>query len=300
MYYKHSGRFTLGGLLVGTITAGTGSLILAYIYARGIILIPDAKLAALATLAFGALIGVATGYSLIFGKVRNEQVGLAVTGGISALALYASWAMWVSLVLKSQQVEDVRWTKLVQHPGAVWDLICLINRYGTWGLSNGSATNGWALWVIWFLEAVFVIGAALFCGIGVLNHRPFCEACGGWCSRGAKLLLAPPSDVAQLKLQLEANDLRSLENLGPGNKAVDHLVVVLHSCEQCRQFHTMSLTHVTIRRTKTGKPNINNTVVAQHMLIGAGQAEGLRQLWEKVAQTAKISPPKANAAAAGK
>ncbi len=36
------------------------------------------------------------------------------------------------------------------------------------------------------------------------------------------------------------------------------------------------------------------------MLIGAGQAESLRQLSEKAAQTAKISPPKANAAAAGK
>ena len=300
MFYKHSGRFTLGGLLVGTITAGAGSLILAYIYARGIILIPDAKLAALATLAFGALIGVTAGYGLMFGKVRNEQVGLAVTGGISALALYASWAMWVTFVLKNQQVEDVRWTKLVQHPGALWDLICLINRYGTWGLSSGSATNGWALWVIWILEAVFVIGAALFCGIGILNHRPFCEACGRWCSRGAKLLLAPPSDVAQLKLQLEANDMRSLENLGPGNKAVDHLVVVLDSCEQCRQFHTMSLTHVTIRRTKTGKPNINNLIIVQHMLVGTGQAEALRQLSEKVAQTAKINPSKTNAAAAGK
>jgi hypothetical protein len=300
MFYKHSGRFTLGGLLIGTITAGAGSLILAYIYARGIIVIPDAKLAAIATLAFGALIGVAAGYGLMFGKVRNEPVGLAVTGAVSALALYVSWAMWVSFVLKSQQVDEVRWTKLVQHPGALWDLMCLINRYGTWGLSSGSATNGWALWVIWILEAVFVIGAALFCGIGVLNHRLFCEACGLWGSRGAKLMLAPPSDVAQLKLQLEANDLRPLENLVPGNKAVDHLVVVLDSCEQCRQFHTMSLTHVTIRRTKTGKPNINNTVIARHMLIGAGQAEALRQLSEKVAQTAKIIPPKTNAAAAGK
>ena len=300
MYYKHSGRFGLGGLVVGLVTGGAGALILAYVYARGIILIPEAKLAAIATLAFGGLIGVAAGYGLVWGKVRNEPVALAVTGTISALALYVSWAMWVPLILESQHLRSISWMKLAQHPSTLWNLMCLINQYGTWGLSSGSATNGWALWGIWILEAVFVIGMALFAGFAVLNHHPFCETCERWCTRGAKLVLAALPDMAQLRLQLEANDPRAIENLGPGNKAADHLLVVLDSCEQCRQFHTMSLTHVMIRKSKTGKPTISNKVIVQHLRIGAGQAETLRQLSEKVIQTAKIDPPKANAAAAGK
>jgi hypothetical protein len=167
-------------------------------------------------------------------------------------------------------------------------------------LSSGSATNGWALWVIWILEAVFVIGAALFCGIGVLNRRPFCEACGRWCRPAVKLFLAPPQDVTQLKLQLEANDLRTLENVGPGSKTADHLIVVLNSCEQCRQFHTISVTHTMVRRTKMGKPNITTQTIVKHLLVGPEPSETLRQLSEKVAQAAKIHPPKANAAATGK
>ena len=300
MYYKHSGRFSLWGLIVAAVTGSAGALVLAYLYAHGLILIPEVKLAAISTLAFGGLIGVAAGYGAIWGKVRNAPVTLAVTGAISALGLYLSWAVWVPAVLESQHVKNLTWTRLAQHPRAMWELICLINQYGTWGMSSDSATTGGALWGIWILEAVSVIGMALFASYAVLNHRPFCESCERWCTRGAKMVLAAPADMAQLKLQLEANDLRALENLGAGNKAIDHLVAVLDTCEQCRQFQTMSLTHVTIQRSKTGRANINHKTIVKHLLIGPGQAETLRQLSQKVAQTAKIDLPKSNAAAAGK
>jgi hypothetical protein len=182
----------------------------------------------------------------------------------------------------------------------MWELICLINQYGTWAMSGDSATKGSVLWGIWILEGGSIIGMALLAAYAVLNHRPFCETCERWCTRGAKIVLAAPADMAQLKLQLEANDLRALENLGAGNKATNHLVAVLDSCEQCRQFQTMSLTHVTIQRSKTGKATINHKNIVKHLLIGPGQAETLRQLSQKVAQTAKIDPPKVDAAAAGK
>jgi len=299
MYYKHSGRFNLAGLVIAALVGGAASLVLAFAYGHGVIYIPEVRLAALATLAFGALVGLATGQGLVWGKVRNDSVGMAVSGAISALALYLSWAMWVSAILETQHVTDVSWTQLAQHPGALWHLMCLINQYGTWAISSGSATNGWALWLIWFFEAALVIGAGVFAGIGILGHHPFCESCGCWCSRGAKFVLAAPQNVPQLKLQLEANDFRSLESLGSGNKATDHLVVALDSCERCRQFHTMSLTHTTIRKSKTGKPTISNTMIVQHLLVGAGQADVVRHLSDTLGQATE-TVPKVNAAAAGK
>jgi len=301
MYYKHSGRFSLGGLLIAAIVGCAGSLILAYVYAWGIILIPEVHLAFIATLGFGALIGVSVGYGQIWGKVRNGSVGIALTGAISTLALYASWAMWVPFVLDSQHVEHISWIKLAQHPAALWNLVCTINQYGTWSTSsNGSATNGWELWGIWFLEAVSVIGMAIVAEIGVLNHLPFCESCEAWAKRGAKIILSAPQNSAQFKRQLESNDWSALESLGAGNKAASHLVVVLDSCEQCRQFHTMSLTLVNIGRTKLGKPTVDNKMIVQHLLIGPAQADTLRQLSTRVTQAAKLEPPKANSAAAGK
>jgi len=302
MYYKHSGRFSLGGLLIAAAVGCAGSLILAYVYAWGLPLIPEVHLAGLATVAFGGLAGVSIGYGQIWGKVRNSAVGIALATAISTLALYVSWAAWVPFVLDSQHVEHhISWIKLAQHPAALWNLICIINQDGTWSTSSsGSPTNGLELWGIWAVEAVSVIGMAIFAEIGVLNHRPFCESCERWCTRGAKMLLAPPANVTQLKLQLEANDFKALENLGTGNKATSHLIVVLDNCEQCRQFYSMSLTHVLIGRTKLGKPTVSNKTIVQHLLIDAGKAETLRQLSEKVVQAAKIAAPQSSTAAAGK
>src|ERR1700675_4886207 len=90
MYYKHSGRFTLGGLMLGLLAGGVSAPLLAYVYARGIILIPDEHMAVLATVAFGALMGVAVGCGLVWGKVRNQLVACAAAGVLSMLALYLS------------------------------------------------------------------------------------------------------------------------------------------------------------------------------------------------------------------
>ena len=113
------------------------------------------------------------------------------------------------------------------------------------------------------------------------------------------MVLAAPQNTAQLKGQLESSDLRPLEILGPGNGATDHLSVVLDTCQHCRAFHAMSLTRVTIRRSKLGKPTISKTTIVQHLILGQGQAEGLRQLSEKMTQAAKLNPARANATAAG-
>jgi len=301
MYYKHSGRFSLGGLVIAGFVGCVAAVILAYAYGRGIIYIPEVKLAAFAAIAFGCLVGVATGYGLVWGKIRNDRVGSLFSAGVSALALYLSWTVWVASTLESQHVQNLSWIALAERPGALWNVVCMINQYGTWGMSSGSTTTGWALWIIWFLEAVCVIGGGAFVGLAVLRAHVFCESCGNWCKRGAKLMLAPPSpDVAQLKLQLEANDLHSLESLGPGTKGTDHLDVALDSCPQCRQFHTMTVVHTMIQRSKAGKPTVTNHTIVKHLLIGPGHAEILRQLSEKVSPAAKIAPSKVNMAAAGK
>lgn len=300
MYYKHSGRFSVGGVAIGLAVGAVSSFLLAAIYSVGIILIPEVHLAALATIAFGGLIGVATGYGLVWGKVRNARVTSTAAGILSCCALYVSWAMWVHNVLRMERVRTARWTTLAARPAALWDLITMINHYGTWGLAHGSPTTGWALWVIWSLEAVTVVGLGVLAAWGILHLRPFCETCGCWCGRAAKVLLAPPQDPGQLKRLMENNDLRALENLSPAVKGSDHLIVQLNSCKHCCQFHTLSVTYMMIRRNKLGQAHVSNTTLVKQLQIGPGEAEFVRQLSEKVKQTAKIGPPKANAAAAGK
>src|SRR5579862_5985975 len=168
----------------------------------------------------------------------------------------------------------------------LWGLICAINQDGTWSLGHDAVTKGTTLWSVWIVEAAMVIGIAISIQIAILGLHAFCERCERWCTRGAKIALGLPQNLTQLKLQLEANDLRSLETLGPANPGADHLLAELDSCSQCRQLDTLSLTLTTIRKKK----------VIEHLLIGPTSAQLLRQLSEKTTMAAKL----VKAAAAGK
>lgn len=235
----------------------------------------------------------------MWGNVRNRNVTAAIAAVPAALALYISWSLWIAAIFERGAGKHIRWARLAQHPSAVWSLMKWINQYGTWGLNSGEATKGWALWGIWALEGALVIGLGIGAAIAVVQYRPFCEACNRWCRRGARMFLAPPPDAQQLKLQLESNDLRPLQALGPGAKGGDHLVVNLHSCDQCRQFHTLSLTHVTIRRKKFGHPQISSKTIVRQLVVGPGEAQTLRQLSEQLAQSPKLAAERARGAAAG-
>ncbi len=151
MYYKHSGHFSVGGLLIAAAIGSAAALLLGFSYSHGLVLISDERMAVLATAAFGCLLGAAVGYGLVWGKVRNQPVAAAVTSTVSAFALYISWAVWVSLTLASQNIDSISWMELAEHPGMLWELMCAINQDGTWSLGRSPVTKGAELWAVWLI-----------------------------------------------------------------------------------------------------------------------------------------------------
>ena len=302
MYYQQSGRYSLGGLFTGAAIGLAASAILAYAYGRGLILISDAHFAAFATIAFGAAVGAITGYGMVLGNVRNEKASIAVSAVVALIALYVSWAVWVAATLRSDpEASDVSWLGLALRPDALWKTICVINQYGTWTLGEGKseATHGAELWAIWVAEAAAVIGVAPSVAVHIFHLRPFCETCGCWAERGARLKKAAPANLAQLKRHLETKDLQPLADLEPSNKD-NNLSIALNSCPRCRLFHTLSLTHTTVTRSKLGRRTLRNNVILRHLIVRPEQAETLRLLSVSGNSTPGIGVTKINAAAAGK
>lgn len=300
MYYKHSGRFSVGGVALGSALGCAAAIILGYIYGRGSILIDDERFAFLITIAFGAFTGLCAGYGMVLGKVRNQNLNLVVQACTAVIALYVSWAAWVVDIVRHYQVETAGWIEYAKNPGVLWRAVCYINQYGTWSLGKGDATKGAALWAVWIVEAAMVIGLAMTIGYEVLRYHAFCDRCELWCRRGAKLTLSVPPNTALLKRQLESNDWRSFESLNSGNKNASHLEVELDSCDQCRQLNTLSLTYVSITRDKLRRVRTSKDNIVRHLLISAAQAENLKQLSTKVELAAKLAPPKISAANVGK
>lgn len=301
MYYQQSGRFSIGGVLVGLAAGLAGAFVSAYAYSFGLIHIPDAHLAAFATMAFGAAVGAGAGFGLVWGHVRNRNVALTAGAVSSALALYVSWAIWIEEVLERDGGTAINWTRLIQHPSDVWFMMKLINRYGTWTFDNGKTpTTGWQLWIVWVIEAVLAIGIGMAVTILVQRRHAYCETCGHWCRREARLFLSPAADVNQLKMQVEAKNLQALEALGLGSKNGDHVQVELESCGSCGQFHTLSVGQVTIRKKKFGHPQVASCKLVRQMIVGAEEAQTIRQLSEKLVLAPRVSVQKARGAAAGR
>src|SRR6476619_628739 len=86
LYYKHSGRFTPFGVLVGIFVGFAGSLPIAWLYRYGIIEMPYNKLRASSTLFFALGIGWTTGIGLVFGKGRSGWISGVVGATVSSLA----------------------------------------------------------------------------------------------------------------------------------------------------------------------------------------------------------------------
>ena len=288
--YKHSGKFTPIGILAGVITGLVAGSLLAYIYAWGTIKIDDQKMAVLATLAYGAAIGLAAGYGMKLGKVRNSKVGIAVASVLAAGSLYISWAFWVENIIVRSQQDDVNPYALMTHPQVLWDLIKTINQYGTWGLSEGDVTKGAVLWAIWALEAVAILYAAGVAAYLLLEMQPFCEKCQFWCSSNEKLCLSA-GDPIFIRRSLAKRDLAFLEKLGPGDKRTNYITAQLHSCPSCGDLNTLTLTQTAVIRSQKWyqRTSMRRTELVKKFLLSRPEADAFRNTAHNVKQVAKAA-----------
>lgn len=266
--YTHSGRVPPLGLVLGLGLGLVAALPLSYLYDYGIIHVPSLKLRACFALFFGILIGVAAGWGLVLGKVRNTRVAGATGTIASVVALYVSWAAWLILVFE----KPYSWIpRLLGRPFAVWRLVRLVNVDGTWGTS-GSATKGIELWVIWVLEAIAIVACGWLGAALMMKNRPFCERCDHWCKKAGQLLIKPNLQPAELMASLNQNGLEFLAKAMPATKKEPRYTLTWHSCTSCGELNTLS---VTLNQPK------NNKEVASHLVLSAAEVGLLRDFQGK-------------------
>jgi hypothetical protein len=288
--YKHSGKFTPIGISAGVIPGLAAASLLAYVYAWGIIKIDDQKMAAVAALAYGGAIGLATAYGMKLGKVRNSKAGIVTAVVLAAISLYASWAFWTENIVVRFQQDDVNPYALMTHPQVLWDLIKSINHSGTWGWSEADLTKGAELWAIWALEAAAILYAAGLAAHLLLEMQPFCEKCQIWCSSHEKLCLSA-GDPIYIKRSLAKRDLTFLEKLGPGSKGATYITAQLHSCSSCGDLNTLTLTQTAVARSQKWyqRTSMRKTELVKKFLLSRPEADAFRSTAHNVKQIANAA-----------
>lgn len=267
-YYRHSGKIEPQGLILGLLLGAAVSLPASFLYDYGIFTIPEAKLRGICTIAFGALIGAASGAGMCWGKLRNKLVAGTIALAASFFGLYVSWAIWILHVIKPSF-----WlfnpVPAMLHPRGLWHAMLVVNAMGTWSYEGGKPEHGTFLWLVWACEALLVLGFSTLAAMALVQRRPFCEQCGQWCAERRKLYFAPSLPAGQFKTLLESQVTSGLEKLTVGDKKKAHYRIDLHSCGVCHSLNTLSLVQNFPRDRKT---------VVDKLLVTPEQASAIHHL----------------------
>ena len=219
-YYRHSGQFTLGSVLIGTIAATAIGAVLAAVYAALVLYIPFAGLITFVlSIGFGVLLGLAIAATLRWAKVRHEGVAFFSVGRRRrGASFYVSWAVWTYA-----SAPPVR-SGSAPHRASRCSRTCYggvlgeINTVGAWSVS-GFTPTGAALWVLWGAEALLILAPAVLVPHrgsrgAVLRALRRCGASRPRTSPGSR-----PWSPSELKSHMDAKDLGALERLGDAGRA---------------------------------------------------------------------------------
>jgi hypothetical protein len=280
-YYKHSGRVNVGGVLLSLAAGVPIALVLAVIYAYSAIYLPDLKLAAIACVVFGVLLGLLPSLLMARFKVRNQHVAVAVALVIAALGYYFSWVAWESILLKNLQNAPTA-IELAENPFDVARIAVRVNAVGTWSSSSSpvqggpkatppEAEHGTMLTIFWILEAAGVFGPAALLAYGMSVSKPFCEKCNRWADISGVFLITQAVDPKQMKLRLEAGEFDSVAALDrvpdpkKGGRATEFS---RFKCSRCGELQTLSANVKSVVFEKKRKnPTTQRLAVVDKLLI---------------------------------
>jgi hypothetical protein len=266
--YKHSGRFTPLGLVIALAAAVVAAFPLGWLYPWLMSVTTYVKLRMLETIAFGALVGLAAGYGLVAGKVRNHAIAL-LTGAVGgAVAHYVGWCFFAQHMVELGGEHISAWD-LGTHPGTLWSLVQVFNQYGTWTEKNSTPTTGVVLWIFWSLEALTVVGMAAFVAYAIEDKAPFCETCEQWAKPAPPQYFQMSVARDQFKALLLGGNVEAIGRIPRATVKNPHYKLDLHQCPGC---HNLNTVMVNVGGTRPAGSLVPKT------LIEPDQAEKLRAL----------------------
>lgn len=276
-HYRSSGAFSPLAFPTVLLVGLPAAMLLATIYAYAILYIPIAGYVTfILSVGFGLLCGVAFGYAMRLGKVRNRTLGIALPLLLGLLAFYAHWAIWVYAFLQRADV-DASLVGLFFQPSVLWEIVASINKTGAWELFHSTPT-GIVLWLLWTAEALLIVVPCVF-GAFAMISAPFCERCGKWCDEEEGVQTLRTTDDNTVKAHAEAKDFAALRALGTADADELHFLRLdIHRCASCDHTNTLSVQRISISKDDKGKESRSTDALVTHLLLTRAELAKLRAL----------------------
>ena len=194
------------------------------------------------------------------GKCRSVRASkiYGLIGG--AIALYSTWAFFVTALINRSTSESISGFTVLLHPQLLYALITEINSTG-WYSIHKLTPSGWVLTIFWTIEAGIILGSAYFAAITALDNELFCEQCNAWCDiSDTKYYTAEPVAFDQPIADIS---IEALPNLKPiAAKTLPCFSGEIMTCKKCQQFSGFRLSRVKEETDKEGKTSEKKETVS--------------------------------------
>lgn len=299
LYYRHSGKWSLGAALPALAVGALAAVVLAAVYAYAALYVPVVgTITVILTAGFGAAAGAIPGTMLKRGNTRSKAVAAIIGVVVGLIALWASWVFWIYALLRRSDV-DVSLPAIAFAPTSLWSAMVEVNKRGVWNV-HGLQPSGAFLWVIWGLEACIIFFLSYALCEGTIAAQPFCESCNRWCEAEEDVgsCAAPANagagkaeNAAELRTRLEAKDFSALEKQGPVGNRAEWLRWDLHVCKSCGGTNTLALKAVKAEVEKKGQVKLHSVELFHGLIVSQAEVEQLRGVGQKL----RLSPATAAA-----
>jgi hypothetical protein len=280
LYYKPSGKIPVNGIFISLIIAFVITVILSIIYIalQWFITFIYLNFFIAAGLGFGVGAGVFIAIGL--GKIRNTKYEciLAVLCGL--LAWYSQWALFVSLMSEAEgSMGGGMWVRSsfnlsgfwyeLTHPEMLFQAMLSLNDGGTFALKHNTV-SGTLLWVVWFLEALIIVGAPVLFSLSGRSTTPFSEQNIQWMEeRDVPGKLKSIADPHRMIGELNSGNLKSVKDFLPADDLSNDYATLRIYESPGDPVSYISVTNISHKADKKGELKKETTAVVEYFRITA-------------------------------
>ena len=260
-HYTHSGKAPLIGLLLTLVGGLVAGVVLGAIYGFLIFWSPFVYINAFITLGFGFGLAMSVGTLAKIGKIRNAQILTVIALIVAVVAYYVHWSVWVGRMTDAP----------VTAPDQVWAFVSVVNALGPWSIFGWTPT-GFALWAIWGIEALVIVGLGTVSAHGIID-LPFCEKTGQWTTE--KILPGRFNLTDSPSIDSPNSVLQALQPNAEPSAAYTEVSVATAEGSELR---CVSLNSVVVEVDKDGKEEKTTQNIVNKMIFDRDSFERLMQL----------------------
>ena len=274
LYYKHSGKFAGSKLFLYISLSILVSILVALIYSLIDKYNPFVYVQAIVTFFLVAFLGVINSDFLLKSKVRSNFINIGYSLVIGFTTLYFSWIFWIYAIF------DYKYNLLdifLSSPRLFSFLVEFSNSYFISVYS--SKITGNTILILWFLEAIFIIGGITYYTNKELLHRVFCEYCKDWCKVDQVFDLENKAEMGTIKRVLEAKNFSYFKDFSvKSNISTSGLRLYTRKCDNCSNTNTLTVSEVSSKTDSRGELFEKEKEIVSNLLLSSEEVRELSNI----------------------